>query len=287
MSTAPATAVTATGAPKSRELVLRIVSAAVLIPLLIGLIALGGRAFDVLVAVVAALSVFEVCAMAMRPLPPVAMLAVVSAALLPLCAPFGLHLFTALAVLLLICVFGGLQAGLWGKGDLAAGVARVPWLVFSLAYAALPLALVAQLRGFSGGDWWVVLLLSITWMNDTGAYFAGRAFGRHRLMPRVSPSKTWEGFAGGLLFSLGAAFAVRAIGFPGLTVPDCLFLGVAAGIVGPSGDLAESSLKRSFGVKDSGKVLPGHGGILDRIDALLFTAPLVYFFALATQRGVR
>jgi phosphatidate cytidylyltransferase len=163
----------------------------------------------------------------------------------------------------------------------------VPWLIFSVVYVGLPLALVAELRGFSSGAWWVVLLLSITWMNDTGAYFAGRAFGRHKLLPRVSPSKTWEGFAGGLLFSLGAAFAVRAVGFPALTVADCLFLGGAAGILGPSGDLAESSLKRSFGVKDSGKVLPGHGGILDRIDALLFTAPLVYFFALATQRGAR
>jgi phosphatidate cytidylyltransferase len=133
----------------------------------------------------------------------------------------------------------------------------------------------------------VVLLLSVTWMNDTGAYFAGRALGRHKMIPRVSPSKTWEGFAGGLLFSLGAAFAVRAIGFPALTAPDCLFLGLAAGILGPTGDLAESSLKRGFGVKDSGKILPGHGGLLDRIDALLFTAPLFYFFALATQRGGR
>jgi phosphatidate cytidylyltransferase len=279
-----------------------VLSAAALVPVIILLLVLGGWPFDVLVAIVAAISAFEVYAMALRPFPAIAGVSVASAALLPLCAPFGPHVFTALALLLFVSLLAGLQSALWGRGDLTAAVWRVPWLLFGLVYAPLPLALVAQLRGFPGGDWWVVLLLSVTWMNDTGAYFAGRAFGRHKLLPRVSPKKTWEGFAGGMAGSLAAAFVVRTIGqdlgrwqsilpsakgFPALTVVDCLFLGLAAGILGPSGDLAESLLKRAFGVKDSGKILPGHGGILDRIDALLFTAPLVYFFALVSQRGLR
>jgi phosphatidate cytidylyltransferase len=300
LTTAPATAVATTDAPRSRELLLRVLSAAALVPVIILLLVLGGWPFNVLVAVVAAVSAYEICAMALRPLPPVAVVGVACSAILPLCAPLGPQVFTVLALLLFVCVLAGLQSVMWGTGDIATGVAGIPWPLFGLVYAALPLTLVAQLRGWAGGDWWVILLLSITWMNDTGAYFAGRAFGRHKLLARVSPKKTWEGFAGGMVGSLVAAFVVRAIGedlnrwvsvipsargFPALTVPDCLFLGVAAAILGPSGDLAESLLKRAFGVKDSGKILPGHGGILDRIDALLFTAPLVYFFAIARGHG--
>jgi phosphatidate cytidylyltransferase len=141
-----------------------------------------------------------------------------------------------------------------------------------------------MLRLGRDGLWWVVLACALTWLDDTGAYFAGRAFGRHKLLPKVSPKKTWEGFAGGWLASLAAAFAVRAIGFHALSVVDCLVLGLLAGIVGPTGDLSESLLKRSLDVKDSGRILPGHGGILDRIDALLFNGVLVFVYADALGR---
>ena len=114
----------------------------------------------------------------------------------------------------------------------------------------------------------------------TGAYAAGRLFGKHKLYPRISPAKTWEGFIGGLLAAIGAAFATRAILLPdALSVLDCVLLGLLGGIGGPLGDLAESMLKRAYAVKDSGNILPGHGGMLDRVDALMINAPLVYFYA--------
>jgi phosphatidate cytidylyltransferase len=125
---------------------------------------------------------------------------------------------------------------------------------------------------------WVIAALVITWANDTAAYFAGRFLGRHKLYPEVSPNKTWEGFAGGLVGSVGGMSIARAFFFPVFTAADCLLLGVAGGILGPIGDLCESMLKRAYGVKDSGRIIPGHGGILDRIDALLFNAPLVFVY---------
>ncbi|HEY6106973.1 MAG TPA: phosphatidate cytidylyltransferase, partial [Anaeromyxobacteraceae bacterium] len=122
------------------------------------------------------------------------------------------------------------------------------------------------------------------WANDTFAYFAGSLFGRHRLLERVSPQKTWEGFAGGALGSVAGALAVRALLLG--PVPLWAALAVAAGgaVLGPLGDLAESMLKRAAGVKDSGRLIPGHGGLLDRIDALLFVAPWVYAFAILLER---
>jgi phosphatidate cytidylyltransferase len=128
------------------------------------------------------------------------------------------------------------------------------------------------------GNAWCVAALTITWSNDTSAYFAGRFLGRHKLYPEVSPNKTWEGFAGGMVGSVIGMFIARGFFFPVFTVTDCLLLGVFGGIFGPMGDLVESMLKRAYGVKDSGRIIPGHGGILDRIDALLFNAPLVFVY---------
>ncbi len=167
--------------------------------------------------------------------------------------------------------------------DPPAAAARAVWLPAALVYCALPMSLIGLLRMGNNGPWWVVLACSVTWLNDTGAYFAGRAFGRHKMLPKASPKKTWEGFAGGMAASLASAFAVRAVGFHALTPVDCVAIGIPAGILGPMGDLSESILKRALGVKDSGNLFPGHGGMLDRIDALLFNA--VFIFAYASARG--
>jgi phosphatidate cytidylyltransferase len=129
------------------------------------------------------------------------------------------------------------------------------------------------------GSGWVALAIVVTFGNDTGAYFAGRAFGKHKLAPAISPGKTVEGAVGGLLASLIVTFVARAFFMDALTIQDCLMVGVPAAIVGPVGDLVESLLKRSVGAKDSGRLLPGHGGILDRIDALLFVGAYVCLYA--------
>lgn len=139
-----------------------------------------------------------------------------------------------------------------------------------------------EARGAYVGVRWVWLALIVPWAADTGAYFAGRAFGRHRMSPVISPKKTWEGLAGGVAAAIAAALLYRLVfRFTDLGLLDCAVLGAAGAIAGAFGDLVESMLKRSFGVKDSGVFLPGHGGILDRIDSVMFVMPLAYFYAVA------
>jgi phosphatidate cytidylyltransferase len=123
-----------------------------------------------------------------------------------------------------------------------------------------------------------------TWGSDTGAYFAGRFLGRHKLYPKVSPSKTVEGGIGGVLSAVGVAFLVRLWFAPTLGVFDTVAMGLLAGVVGQCGDLAESLLKRSVGAKDSSKLIPGHGGVLDRFDGVMFVAPTLYAYAAVMLR---
>jgi phosphatidate cytidylyltransferase len=130
----------------------------------------------------------------------------------------------------------------------------------------------------------VFTVLLAVWANDTLAYFAGRTLGRHRMAPTVSPGKTWEGFAAGSLASMAVAFfAMYDQHF--LTIWQSLVLGLLIAVAGPVGDLFESALKRDMLVKDTGRVLGGHGGMLDRIDALLFAAPAVYFLLAAFNQA--
>ncbi len=145
-----------------------------------------------------------------------------------------------------------------------------------LVYVPLLFSYVLLVRGLPQGLYWLFLTLAVTWAGDTGAYFAGRAFGRTKLFERVSPKKTWEGAAGGFLFSIAFACAFKALFLPSLTWGQAVLLGALLDVVGVLGDLVESMFKRAFGVKDSGWIMPGHGGILDRIDSLLFTAPLTW-----------
>lgn len=136
----------------------------------------------------------------------------------------------------------------------------------------------------SSGAVWVYFALAITWMQDASAYFVGRAFGRHRLAPNVSPKKSWEGAIGGFLTSVGMALlCVPLFGLP-ITLLQAALLGMTAGIIGPTGDLVESLFKRQVGIKDMSNILPGHGGLLDRIDSILFTGPVLYYLILFFTR---
>jgi phosphatidate cytidylyltransferase len=114
--------------------------------------------------------------------------------------------------------------------------------------------------------------------SDTGAYYTGRALGRHKLAPKISPGKTWEGAVGGMLASLLMAVLAHFWFFPELDLRAALPLAVAMNVLGVLGDLTESALKRSVGAKDAAQILPGHGGLLDRLDSLLFNAPVIYYF---------
>lgn len=128
------------------------------------------------------------------------------------------------------------------------------------------------------GMWLVFLMFAAIWMCDSVAYFVGRAIGRHKIAPRVSPNKSWEGGIAGLVgsaatFAIGAAFLL-----PDIAAPHAVVLGVLIGVVGQIGDFAESLLKRDAGIKDSSAIIPGHGGLLDRFDSILFAAPVVFVY---------
>lgn len=149
-------------------------------------------------------------------------------------------------------------------------------------YLGWPISFLLVLRGYqmgvSTGLWWLFTLFSGIWGFDAGAFFAGHFFGRHKLAPSISPGKTWEGVFGGLVFSILAAlvFTMLPLGVPWYLA---VLLGLLLGVAGTLGDLAESLIKRQTHVKDSGQFFPGHGGILDRIDSILFAALVVYIFA--------
>lgn len=127
------------------------------------------------------------------------------------------------------------------------------------------------------GAAWLYMIFAITWLQDTGAYFVGRSFGRHRMAPILSPKKTWEGAVGGLVGSMiGGVVCQVLLGLP-VSLPVAALLGLIGGVVGPLGDLAESLVKRQVNMKDIGHIIPGHGGLLDRADSLLFTTPVLYY----------
>jgi phosphatidate cytidylyltransferase len=124
----------------------------------------------------------------------------------------------------------------------------------------------------------LTMFFAMVMMTDTGAYYTGRSIGKNKLAPRISPGKTIEGFIGGLIAAIAAGPLCHYTFFPELNMTHSLILGAIIGLIGPIGDLAESMLKRGSDVKDSGTLLPGHGGMLDRVDSILFCAPLLYFY---------
>jgi phosphatidate cytidylyltransferase len=146
-------------------------------------------------------------------------------------------------------------------------------------HCALLPAYFLLLRRIPDGVHWVLFTMVITAVGDTAAYYAGSLWGRRRLMPRISPKKTVEGAAAGLLGNLGGALAYLVIVFPTPAILPGLLLAILVGVAGQLGDLSESMLKRGVGLKDSSGLLPGHGGVLDRLDSLLFSVPVVYYWA--------
>ncbi len=152
------------------------------------------------------------------------------------------------------------------------------WLATSVVaiYLGLTMAQVQAMRLLPDGLWWLVLGLWITWTNDTAAYFVGSTLGRRKLWPRLSPKKTWEGtIAGWLCAAVGGGVVVALLPLP-LSIASGVAIGFFGGVLGLLGDLSISVLKRQVGVKDSGKLFPGHGGMLDRLDSILFVLPFVY-----------
>jgi phosphatidate cytidylyltransferase len=166
--------------------------------------------------------------------------------------------------------------------DLSLAARRIPALIATPIYAGMLPCTLALARRDAGDDGpgYVLMTLMFAWLADTGGYLAGRAFGKTKLYPLVSPNKTWEGLGGALVGAMLGGALAHFWYLPSIPLADALLLGLLGGALGQLGDLAESLLKRAANAKDSGWIVPGHGGLLDRIDGLLLVGPLVYAYLL-------
>ncbi len=259
------------------RLLAAVIGLAIVLPILVW----GGTVgLDILLVVVLLLGVDEYAKMS---------LPTHRAAARALLAMYGVAILAAQLYGTGIAVSGAMVVGLlvllaWsvlGVVDTAEGGRAASRMALGLLYVPFLLSFIGLVRRFDSGLGWVFLLLVITWFGDTGAYFAGRAFGRTKLLERVSPNKTREGVVGGMLLAIVGACLVKHLALERVSWVHAVVLGILLDAAGVLGDLFESMLKRTFDVKDSGSLLPGHGGILDRVDSLLFSAPVAWCYAKA------
>ena len=163
-------------------------------------------------------------------------------------------------------------------GEMEVNLRQTTLYLLGLLYVAGPVSLAVALRAVPGGAHYLLLACGIVWIGDTGALYIGSSLGRHPLAPQISPKKSVEGSVGGIIGSMVAAWVLaRTLGIP-LTFFSSLLVGAMIGGAGQMGDLIESMIKRAFHVKDTGHLIPGHGGVLDRIDSLLFAIPVLYLW---------
>ena len=257
----------------------RVLVAAILLPLVIGLVYLGGWWLFGLALVGGLLALHELYVM-VRDLRPLVLGGYLGFALTLLGLQLG-GLEWMLGGLLSTFVFAFVVYGLGGVRQSATTSFGVTLLGVAWVGAGIGcLLLIRDIPEF--GFWAVMAVLFTVFAADTGAFFVGRTFGRHSLAPAISPKKSWEGFVGGVLAAVGMAFVIlykdRA---DFLSIPESLLLGLVIALAAVLGDLFESAVKRDLEVKDSGRVLAGHGGMLDRLDSLLWAGPAAYFTILA------
>lgn len=251
------------------------------IPLLIAAVWFGKPWFTVLVAIWGLLAVFEFYKLvAVSKVLPLTCLGLIWTLLFILSPHFEYEfltpvLLTSAVILSLICLIplprkeGAFATWAWT----VAGILYVGWL----------LSYLVALRGLDAGRDWVFLALAATFGSDTAAFFVGRALGRHRLAPSISPGKTWEGAIAGVFGAIIISLLFTLL-IP-LSYGQAIFLGVLVSVFGQLGDLVESLLKRNMGVKDSSKLIPGHGGVLDRMDSIVFAGVAVYYCVLLYNAG--
>lgn len=273
------------------ETLKRVGVAAALIPVALAAAWLGGWVLAALLALCAGLTALELYRMAERkPARPMLALGVIGTVMMVLAA--AVHPRDGMenplpAIILVVLTLAVATASIWNRGVEGEPLLSVAVTVFGAGYAAL-LGFGIYLRelpGVESGLHGSALLFApvlLTWVSDSAAYFGGRAMGRRKLIPRVSPGKTVEGalsaVAGGVLAGIAYTFVLARFGSYQPTLVEGALFGLLVSVIAQVGDLAESLFKRDVGVKDSGTLLPGHGGALDRFDSLIFTLPLGYAF---------
>lgn len=262
--------------PKSgRSLKQAVITALILLALIIVCAVLGPTAFFVLAVVVVLIALFELYdALLQTGHRPNTIFGLLCGLALMLVA--FLERPALVPVVLAVTMYGAFILALRPRrGKLAAS--DVAWTLLGVAWIGGGGASVAAMLKLTDGVYLVVAYLLITALDDIGAYFSGTRFGKHKMAPSISPAKSWEGWVGGFLASLAGgllfAFLLNI-----LDPLDGLAIGAISGFLAPVGDLIESMAKREIGIKDSGRLLPGHGGLLDRLDAIVFCAPAVYLY---------
>lgn len=184
-------------------------------------------------------------------------------------APFVVFLLLCLSVFFMVT-----------SQDLSSAILNLGVTLFGIIYIGFLLSHVSLIRNVAGGKAWALFLIAAVWAGDISANFCGSQFGRHKLYPKISPKKTVEGLIGAVIGSILVALAFSQFFIPQLEKGLCVLIAIGLAVLGQLGDFTESMLKRSAQVKDSGSLIPGHGGMLDRLDSFLFSAPFLYYLLL-------
>lgn len=248
------------------------------VPILIGVIAYGSEAiFALLIGVATLVGMVEYNRMAFGTGWRQEKAETLAVALLILAAAAAGDKLLLTAVLS-FAVMAILMLNLLRIGEGGADMARAAKAIMGIMYIPLLMSHFILIRQTPSGVLWIFFILVLAFSGDIAAYYIGRGMGKNKLLPNVSPGKTVEGTIGLVAGSIGGALLFRQLFFPLLSIPHTLILALVGSIMGQLGDLCESSLKRAAGVKDSGVALPGHGGVLDRLDCLMFITPFVYYY---------
>jgi len=266
------------------SIVLRVLASIVFIPCFIIITRSGGPYFLALIDIVVFVGMLEFYGMMeIKGIRPYKALGIISGLALTWYMYFAEGLYANFFLTLVLLAIMVLELT---RRDARLAVYHISTTIFGVIYVAFLGSHIILLRElplstglpYSEGAHFVYLAFLLTWSSDTGAYLVGTVVGRHQLLPRVSEQKTWEGSIGGVVTAVIAAVIARFTFAEYLSTPMAILIGVAASVVGQFGDLVESMIKRDADIKDTSGAIPGHGGVLDRFDSLLFTAPLIYYF---------
>ena len=257
----------------------RLITAGIALPLLILLIVKGSYLlFTAFIALASFIGLLEYCRIILPRRAVAGIIVPLAGSVLPFLIYLRSAALTAFAVVLLFLSFAIYT--LFTFRDIKAAAAEAALLFFGVIYLPYLLGYLVLLRIHPLGYKWILLIIFIVMSGDSAAYFIGSRYGKRRLYPEVSPKKSVEGALGGLAGSLLGVMIAKLLFFAEISAVDAILAALLLGTLGQIGDLFESLLKRSCGVKDSGTIFPGHGGILDRLDSILFAAPAAYYYAL-------